>query len=66
MRKYAVCTRCGHEGHFDRKKQGSLRVELLLWLGFLLPGMVYSVWRLGTSRLVCGKCGSTDTNRPFS
>lgn len=37
---------------------GSFAVELLLWLCLLVPGLVYSLWRLSARRDVCAKCGA--------
>lgn len=35
-------------------------MEVLLWLLFLLPGLVYSLWRLMARRDVCGLCGAAE------
>ena len=53
-----VCTTCGHAGPSRVETRGSFLVELLAWLAFLVPGLVYSLWRLSTRRLVCAECGS--------
>ena len=33
-------------------------VELILWLCFLVPGLIYSVWRMSSYRATCPSCGS--------
>jgi hypothetical protein len=38
--------------------QGSIGTEVILWCFFLLPGLLYSLWRLGSSSNGCTKCGS--------
>lgn len=54
-----VCTACGHHGPTAFKTKGSLMIEVVLWLMFLVPGLVYSLWRLSTRTPACTKCGST-------
>ncbi len=39
---------------------GSFLVELALWLFFLLPGLIYTIWRLTTKREGCSHCGAAD------
>lgn len=52
------CPHCGAVGYPKRKARGSFGVELALWLCFLLPGIIYSVWRGTTKYLACPECGS--------
>lgn len=52
------CTRCGHEGDSKTKTRGSLLIEVVLWLCFIVPGLVYSLWRHSSRQPVCAKCGS--------
>jgi len=41
--------------------RGSIWTELLLWCLFIVPGLIYSVWRLaGKPEIVCIKCGSNN------
>lgn len=49
-----ICTNCYYRGTESARK-GSLGVEILLWLFFIIPGIVYSVWR--SSSKICPKCG---------
>ncbi len=53
-----VCTTCGHCGPAATKTPGSFGVEVILWLLFLLPGMIYSIWRLLGRKQVCASCDS--------
>ncbi len=55
-----VCSRCGHVGEPVSSTPGSMAIELVLWLCLLLPGLVYSLWRLSRRHPVCAKCGSAD------
>jgi hypothetical protein len=54
-----ICTTCLHIGYPKSITKGSFLTELLLWLLGILPGVVYSVWRLTTRYKGCPKCGST-------
>ena len=54
-----VCTTCGHCGPTVQRTKGSFAIELILWLCFLIPGLIYSVWRLSTRGAACAKCGSS-------
>lgn len=56
-RKVVFCGDCGTEAPARSRTRGSFAIELLLWL-FLLPGLLYSLWRLTTRRDVCSACGS--------
>ncbi|MGQ0641088.1 MAG: hypothetical protein ACT4P6_10015 [Gemmatimonadaceae bacterium] len=54
-----MCTLCGHETvQPHRKMPGSGFVSLLLLVPFVLPGVVYQVWRMAMRRPVCPRCGS--------
>ncbi len=53
-----VCTQCGTAGRLKTETPGSFLVELALWLLFLIPGLIYSMWRLTARRKVCAACGN--------
>lgn len=55
-----VCTRCGQVGEPTSATPGSFGIELLLWLCFLIPGLIYSLWRINRRRDVCALCASPD------
>lgn len=51
---------CGHETLQPmRKKPGSGWVSVLLLFPFVIPGVVYEVWRVSAHRQVCPRCGSS-------
>ncbi len=54
--KHMLCTRCGFVGHPKKFTKGSIWLELILWLSFLLPGLIYSIWRLASKYEGCPKC----------
>lgn len=53
-----VCTECGSRMTPVEITQGSIGMEILLWLVFLVPGFIYSLWRLASRKKVCPKCSS--------
>ena len=52
----AVCTNCGYQGEAGTQTPGSFLAEVALWLCFIVPGVIYSVWRLTARRKVCPQC----------
>ena len=53
-----VCTRCGTRCEPGTKTKGSMLVEIILWLCFIIPGLIYSLWRLSSKHAACPACGS--------
>ena len=51
-----ICTSCGTVGNPKRVVRGSILMEIALWLFFILPGLIYSVWRLTTKYNACPEC----------
>ena len=52
------CQNCGTVGNPKNLTKGSFLIELILWLCFLIPGVIYSLWRLSTRAAVCPRCGA--------
>ena len=61
-----ICTQCGTVGKPKMVPPGSFVVEFALWLLFILPGLIYSVWRVSTKRRTCRTCGAVDSFVPLS
>lgn len=55
-----ICKTCGFVGKAKKRTKGSIFIEIILWICFLIPGVIYSIWRLTTRAEVCSKCGSTE------
>ncbi len=53
-----VCSDCGNRVFPRTFTPGNLGIELLLWLLFLLPGLIYSAWRLTSRYSGCPVCHS--------
>lgn len=54
-----ICADCGSRGYPRTETRGSIWIEVLLWLCLLLPGLIYSLWRLSTRKTVCPACRHT-------
>ena len=54
------CPSCGTVDQPRKHTKGSFVLELLLWLLFIVPGSIYSLWRRTTRALVCPGCGAPD------
>lgn len=51
------CPNCKYDGPAKFTTKGSFFVEVVLWLIFIIPGFIYSVWRLTSAGYVCPQCG---------
>lgn len=52
------CTTCGTVAKPKSVTRGSVWLELVLWLMFIIPGLLYSIWRLTTRHHACRACGA--------
>lgn len=50
------CPNCKYEGKGKKFVKGSTIVELFLWLTFIVPGFIYSLWRLSSKYWGCPQC----------
>jgi len=53
-----LCMTCGTVGKPKVMTKGSFGFEVALWLCFLIPGILYSAWRLTSKYKACKKCVS--------
>jgi hypothetical protein len=58
MTKELVCTQCGTIGTGKTLTKGSIIIEFILWLCFIIPGLIYSIWRMTSRVKVCKVCES--------
>ena len=54
----AFCPNCGYEGKPKKVTPGSLAIEIILWICFLVPGIIYSIWRLSSKKIICPSCSN--------
>lgn len=54
-----ICTTCRAQTDMPQTKtRGLFAIEVVLWLAFVIPGLLYSLWRQSTRQMVCPTCGS--------
>ena len=56
--KTVTCPVCKHTGPPKRVTPGSFWIEVVLWLFFIIPGVIYSLWRLSARKSICTRCGN--------
>lgn len=50
------CQDCGYTGEPKRVSRGSVWISILLYMTFLLPGLIYSLYRTLAKDNVCPQC----------
>jgi hypothetical protein len=50
------CTSCGTVANPKKYTKGSFGMEVLLWLLMILPGVLYSLWRITSKYPGCPQC----------
>jgi ssDNA-binding Zn-finger/Zn-ribbon topoisomerase 1 len=53
-----ICADCGVTSNGKMRTKGSFLMEIVLWLCLIVPGLIYSLWRLTTKERVCPSCDS--------
>lgn len=53
-----ICQACGVRGYPEMKTRGSWRITFFLLLCFIVPGILYSIWRQTSRYPVCPRCGA--------
>lgn len=53
-----VCRDCGHIGPPVTFTPGSFAIEIVLWLFMILPGLIYTLWRVTSRHVGCSSCTS--------
>lgn len=62
-----ICKVCGTVQHEKAALPGSGWIELVLWLCYIIPGVIYSIWRRSKRQVACVSCRSRevlDVNTP--
>lgn len=60
MARQMYCVNCGTVGAPKTYTKGSMGMELLLWLAMIVPGVLYSLWRLTSRYKGCPQCGAAN------
>lgn len=56
--KNLICKECGSTEGYKYFTPGSIFIEIILWLCFIIPGLIYTIWRLSSRHKVCKICDS--------
>jgi len=56
MAKEYICRTCGSIGKPKRVNKGYFWAEIFLWLCFLIPGFLYTLWRTFNKFNMCRSC----------
>lgn len=51
-----ICPNCGTQSDPEDVTRGSLGIEIVLWLCFLIPGLIYTIWRHSSKYEACPAC----------
>lgn len=52
-----ICGDCGEMSVAKVQTPGHILIEIVLWCFFLIPGIIYTIWRLTSRRVACVHCG---------
>ncbi len=58
MEKQFICSSCGHIGKPTEKLRGNFPTAFVLWWLFIIPGIVYSIWRRSDKNKFCQNCNN--------
>ena len=61
-----LCTHCFEEVKPKSKAPGNIAIEFVLWCLFIIPGLIYSLWRISNKKDVCPLCDHDDLVPPES
>ena len=50
------CTYCGNKGYPILVARGHVFFEVILWVCYIVPGIIYSIWRRVRTKEVCPEC----------
>ncbi len=56
-----ICRNCGHVGEPERSNRGHVLITIVLLCFFVIPGIIYAIWRRSDPHMRCERCGSIDT-----
>ena len=58
--KLFFCLSCHHAGSAKTENKGHILIEIILWFAFLVPGLLYSIWRRTNQKEQCKSCNSME------
>ena len=54
-----ICPNCGTVAAPKTYTKGSFVLEVFLWLLLIVPGLIYSIWRVTSRYKGCPACGAS-------
>ena len=58
MNPEMYCSNCGTVAEPQKHTPGTFLTEAILWLFLIIPGLIYSIWRIMARKNVCPACQS--------
>lgn len=58
MAQELYCPNCGTVAKPKKVTKGSFIIEVFLWLLMIVPGLLYSLWRMTSKTVACPSCGA--------
>lgn len=55
-----LCVNCGFVGEPKKEIPGSIWITLILLCFYIIPGIVYEIWRNNATKHICPMCGSAN------
>ena len=55
-----VCRDCGSLKSREGELRGNTFITIILLLFYIVPGIIYMIWRRGDKKEICAVCGSVN------
>ena len=56
-----ICKNCGNISNPKNRNKGSILVCIVLFLFFIIPGVIYLLWMLSNPIKICKECNGVNT-----
>jgi len=53
-----ICLQCGEINRPSPEERGNIYLAIFLWICFIVPGLLYSLWSFFNKKYVCPACRS--------
>jgi hypothetical protein len=60
-----ICKQCGHIGRPVNETPGNFLLEIFLWCLMILPGLLYTLWRVTNKTKACPSCKASSSMIPL-
>lgn len=55
-----ICPNCGYVGKAAKGRKGNGALETILYLFFIVPGLIYTLWRSSNLESYCPQCKASN------